>query len=516
MAYLVVFLLCLFLSLVSTWRVRNFANARGWTDAPKTERHVHSIPVPRLGGVAIYFSFTVVVLAAMVSPRLLGISPILPEKPTLGLLGAATLIFILGLIDDMHPLSAYWKFGVQTVAAVCLYASGLEVQRVALIPHESVFHWMYSLPLTVFWVLLITNAFNLIDGLDGLAAGSALFSTFVLFILSLAMPNNLVAFFTVALAGATLGFLRFNFHPATIFLGDSGSLFIGFLLAALALAGSQKAPTIVAVTIPLISLGFPILDVTLAVARRFLSGKPLFGADKQHIHHKLLKRGLSQRDTVLILYAVTASFGFLSLLLLQSRRTVALVLALVGVGVLLGVQQLRYQEFAEMVSALQRFGRRRQILANHVAVRHAAERLLAACEMETICAILRDTLEPIGFDAISLETETREPLPIAPLYPLQPGPDGRLVFHWSALEVHAPAWELRLEMTTGSHHRLGYLSLIRSHSSEPLALDVNVLTDGFQSSLSEAIDRAFLQIKPSVDGGSSSASHTMAAVSTGD
>jgi len=516
MLNLLAFLVCLCLSIVATWHVRNFANARGWTDAPKTERHVHSIPVPRLGGVAIYFSFMTVVLSAMVLPRLLGFTPLLPAKPTAGLLGAATLIFVLGLIDDMHPLSAYWKFSVQAVAAVCLYASGLEVQRIALIPHESVFHWVYSLPLTVFWVLLITNAFNLIDGLDGLAAGSALFSTFVLFVLSLAMPNSLVAFFTVTLAGATLGFLRFNFHPATIFLGDSGSLFIGFLLAALALAGSQKAPTIVAVTIPLISLGFPILDVTLAVARRFLSGKPLFGADKQHIHHKLLKRGLSQRDTVLILYAVTASFGFLSLLLLQNRRTVALVLALVGVGVLLGVQQLRYQEFAEMVSALQRFGRRRQILANHVAVRHAAERLLAAAEMETICAILRDTLEPIGFDAISLETETREPLPIAPLYPLQPGPNGRLVFHWSPVEVNAPAWELRLEMTTPSEQRLGYVSLIRSHNSEPLALDVNVLTDGFQSSLSGAIGRAFLQIRPSEDDGGGSATRTMAAASTGD
>src|SRR5579859_2821051 len=197
MAYLVVFLLCLLLSLVSTWCVQNLANAKGWIHFPKTERHVHSIPVPRLGGVAIYFSFMAVVLAAMVLPRLLGFTPLLPAKPTAGLLGAATLIFVLGLIDDMHPLSAYWKFSVQAVAAVCLYASGLEVQRIALISHESAFHWMYSLPLTVFWVLLITNAFNLIDGLDGLAAGSALFSTFVLFVLSLAMPNSLVAFFTV-------------------------------------------------------------------------------------------------------------------------------------------------------------------------------------------------------------------------------------------------------------------------------------------------------------------------------
>jgi UDP-GlcNAc:undecaprenyl-phosphate GlcNAc-1-phosphate transferase len=517
MLYLLVFLVCLLLSIIATWYVRNFANAKGWTDAPKTERHVHSIPVPRLGGVAIYFSFMTVVLFAMVFPRLFGLNPLLPAKPTLGLLSAATLIFILGLLDDMRSLSAYWKFGVQAVAAVCLYASGLEVQRIALIPRESGFHWMYSLPLTVFWVLLITNAFNLIDGLDGLAAGSALFSTFVLFVLSLVVPNGLVALLTVALAGATLGFLRFNFHPATIFLGDSGSLFIGFLLAALALAGSEKAPTIVAVTIPLISLGFPILDVTLAVARRFLSAKPLFGADKQHIHHKLLKRGLSQRDTVLILYAVTASFGFLSLLLLQNRRTVALVLALIGVGVLLGVQQLRYQEFAEMVSALQRFGRRRQILANHVAVRHATERLLLTSEMDGVCGILRDTLEPIGFDAISLETDIK-PLPLVPLNPLQPGPDGSLVFHWSALQVHAPAWELRLEITTTSHQRLGYLSIIRSHNSEPLALDVNVLTDGFQTALSDAIERAIGQLRKSPPAPSSAApeTRTIAAATTGD
>ena len=516
MLNLLAFLVCLCLSLVATWYVRNFANAKGWTDTPKTERHVHSIPVPRLGGVAIYFSFMTVVLAAMVLPRLLGFTTLLPARPTVGLLGAATLIFVLGLIDDMHPLNAYWKFGIQTVAAVCLYASGLEVQRIALFPHESAFHWMYSLPLTVFWVLLITNAFNLIDGLDGLAAGSALFSTFVLFVLSLVVPNTLVAFFTVALAGATLGFLRFNFHPATIFLGDSGSLFIGFLLAALALAGSEKAPTIVAVTIPLIALGFPILDVALAVTRRFLSAKPLFRADNQHIHHKLLKRGLSQRDTVLILYSVTAAFGFLSLLLLQNRRTVALVLAVIGVGVLMGVQQLRYQEFAEMVSALQRFGRRRQILANHVAVRNAIERLVVTNEMEAVCRILRDTLEPMGFDAVSLETDV-DPLLVAPMYPLQPGPDGRLIFHWSTLQVHSPAWELRLEITTTSSQRLGYVSLIRSHSTEPLALDVNVLTDGFQTTLSDAIERAFRRhnqarpADPSVENGT----RTMAAASTG-
>src|SRR5262249_54435252 len=154
-----------------------------------------------------------------------------------------------------------------------------------------------------------------------LAAGSALFSTGIVFMTTLFFPNELVAFVSIAIAGTILGFLRFNFHPASIFLGDSGSLFIGFMLSALALVGSQKAPTIVAVSIPVVALGLPILDVLMAIVRRFLAGRPLFDADKHHIHHKLLKRGLSQRDTALVLYGVTAAFGFLSLVLLHDRRT---------------------------------------------------------------------------------------------------------------------------------------------------------------------------------------------------
>ena len=495
MLHLLVFVVCLCLALVATRYVRNFANAKGWTEAPTTDRHVHSIPIPRLGGVAIYFSFMTAMLLATALPRLLRMPQVLPLKPTLGLLGAATTVFLLGLVDDLRCLSPYWKFAIQAFAGVWLYTSGLSVERIALISHESTFRWMFSLPLTVFWVLLITNAFNLIDGLDGLAAGSALFSTLVLFLLSLIMPNPLVAFLTVALAGATLGFLRFNFHPATIFLGDSGSLFLGFMLAALALAGSQKAPTIVAIAIPLVALGLPILDVTLAVARRFLTAKPLFLADKHHIHHKLLKRGLSQRETVLILYMVTAAFGFLSLIVLHDRRTVALVLAVVGIGVLIGVQQLRYQEFAEMASAVQRFARRRQVLANHVAIRQASERLVGCDELGTICAILRETLEPIGFDGIQLESERNQALPMAMIEPLRMDPLGRLRFSWSGAEIARPSWEIRLEISSNATERLGHLSLIRYRCDVPVSIDVNVLTDGFQTSLAGALERAYRRME---------------------
>jgi UDP-GlcNAc:undecaprenyl-phosphate GlcNAc-1-phosphate transferase len=519
MLFLLVFVACLSLALVATRYVRDFANAKGWTEAPTTDRHVHSIPIPRLGGVAIYFAFMSAMLMAVVLPRLLGTAQILPLKPTAGLLGAATMIFLLGLVDDLRSLSPYWKFAVQALAGVWLYASGMSIERIALISQDSTFRWMFSLPLTVFWVLLITNAFNLIDGLDGLAAGSALFSTFVLFVLSLVMPNPLVAFLTVALAGATLGFLRFNFHPATIFLGDSGSLFIGFMLAALALTGSQKAPTIVAVAIPLLALGFPILDVALAVARRFLMAKPLFGADKQHIHHKLLKLGLSQRETVLILYVVTAAFGFLSLIVLQDRRTIALVLAVIGIGVLIGVQQLRYQEFAEMASALGRFGRRRQFLANHVAIRQATERLSTCDEMGAICAILRDTLEPIGFDGIQLESERNQSLPMAMIKPLRIDSSGRLRFSWSGDEIACPTWEIRLEITSNAKERLGHVSLIRSCRDVPVSIDVNVLTNGFQTSLAGAVERVYRRMEAAPGPGKNEAPDrglTVAAGARGD
>jgi UDP-GlcNAc:undecaprenyl-phosphate/decaprenyl-phosphate GlcNAc-1-phosphate transferase len=495
MAYLVVFMSCLCLSVVSTWYVRRIARAKGWIQIPESDRHIHTMPVPRLGGVAIYFSFMTVVVLAMIIPHVLGTASPLDEEAMVGVLGPALVIFLLGLVDDVYPLSPYVKFAVQIVAAIWLYVGGYGIHNLGLIHGGETLDWMYRLPLTILWVLLITNAFNLIDGLDGLAAGSALFSTVVVFVMSLIVPNPMVALMTIALAGATFGFLRFNFHPASIFLGDSGSLFIGFMLAALALAGSEKAPTMVAVAIPIVSLGLPILDVTLAVLRRFLAGKPLFDGDKHHIHHKLLKLGLSQRDAVLILYAVTAGFGFLSLILLQQRRAIAMVLAIAGIGIFIGVQQLRYQEFAELLSALQGMTRRRQVLANHVAVRQAAEKLRECQDLGSMCQILHDTLEPIGFDAVRFVKLGKNGFSSAMLEPIRYLPDGTWLFSWFAREISEPPWELKLELVAGSSDRWGYLFLIRMSNENPVPMDVNMLTADFRCSLSGAIERATARLE---------------------
>lgn len=492
MSTLLVLLFCLavLLSWVFTRFVRDLAQARGWLETPVLDRHVHTTPLPRIGGVAIFASFMILVGCALLVARWFLSPLILPVVPILKLLAPAAVIFALGLYDDLRRVSPTGKFLVQALAATLLYAGGYGIHHFDLVSSGHPLQTFIGLPLTIFWVLLITNAFNLIDGLDGLAAGSALFSTIVILLLSLFTPNPMVSFLAIALAGVILGFLRFNFHPASIFLGDSGSLFIGFLISALAIAGSQKSPTIVAVAIPLVSLGLPILDVVVAVARRFVGGKPLFRGDRDHIHHKLLKRGLSQREAVLLLYAVTAAFGFISLVLLHRATAVALILALTGTGVLIGVQQLRYGEFGELLSILQRATRRRQIVANHVAVRRAVESLESCNEFPAICQVIQDTLQPAGFDGIRFQMLHPNGFSANSFLPMNCEPDGKLVLSWSESELDDPPWELRLELMSASNERWGYLSLVRVSEGRPIALDVNALAGEFRAALSKAVARA--------------------------
>jgi UDP-GlcNAc:undecaprenyl-phosphate GlcNAc-1-phosphate transferase len=484
------FSLALILSILFTRLVRNLACSWGWLDRPVLERHVHTTPIPRIGGVAIFASFALVVASAFLAARWLHFSFPVPYDSLLKLLAPALVIFALGLYDDLRRVSPTVKFLVQAIAAVILYFGGFGIHRLDLVAPSHSLQTFIGLPLTIFWVLLITNAFNLIDGLDGLAAGSALFSTVVIFGLSLFAPNFLVSFLAVVLAGVILGFLRYNFHPASIFLGDSGSLFIGFLISVLAIVSSQKAPAIVAVSIPLVSLGFPILDVTLSVVRRFVGGKPIFCGDRDHIHHKLLKRGLSQREAVLLLYAVTAGFGFVSLTLLHHSTAVALILSLTGTAVLIGLQQLRYGEIEEMLSLLQRSTRRRQLIANHVAIRHAAESLENCDEFRSICSILSETLQPAGFDGVRLQMSHPNGFPSSYFLPMRYEPGGKLTFVWTEDDLDTAPWELRLELTTRSNQRWGYLSLIRLSDGKAIALDLNALAGQFPAALSNALDRA--------------------------
>src|SRR5438552_13465568 len=372
--------------------------------APLCDRNLHEIPLPRLGGVAIYLSFLISIAIALVANRYFqGLLSAPSIRTLLTILVPGTLIFLLGVYDDIHPVGPYTKFAVQAVAASMLFAGGLRILNLPVLFGAQHFTWTVGLPITILWVLAITNAFNLIDGLDGLAAGSALFSTLVVFVVAVFSGSPLVSLLTISLAGAILGFLRYNFNPATIFLGDCGSLFIGFMLSALALYGAQKAPTIIAVAIPMVSFGLPILEPSLSVLRRLISGRPVFTADREHIHHKLLQRGMSHRQVVIVLYAVSAVFALLSLFLLwPTGSTLGLVLAVLGTGVWLGVQHLGYLEFGEIRRVAQRTMEQRNIFINDLAIRRAIEELKVSRDYNQLCRILDAAFSNNDFDGFDL------------------------------------------------------------------------------------------------------------------
>ena len=485
-----VFLLAAVSSAVLTRWVRDFAIRLGWALPPQSSRHLHIKAVPRLGGVAIFLVLWTMALLARFVPGHLGLETTHLTHLTLGILGPASLVFLLGVVDDFRPLSAYMKFAVQILAALLLYLNGFGISVLSSRAGGSSVGWMIGMPLTVLWVLWITNAFNLIDGLDGLAAGSALFSTLVICVIALVGNHGAVLFLTLALAGAIAGFLRYNFNPASIFLGDCGSLLIGFMLAAIALAGSQKSPTIVAVAIPLVSLGLPILDVAVAVVRRFLNRQPLFQADRDHIHHRLISRGVSHKQAVLLLYGVSGGFGLLSLFLLNPNgRTLGVVLVVLGVGILVGLQQLHYHEFFELKQAASRTLNLRQMIANGVSVRKTAEALRTCETTSELCLILQKCLMPIGFDGFDffLHSNLSED---ADCFPLKQVERSKFTFFWDPFLNSSEAnWSLTFGLQNNDHCA-GRFTLYRKSTLAPLWMDLNVFTStGFACELAHAIAR---------------------------
>ncbi len=500
--YLGIFAAAVLASFVLTRYVRNLATVQGWVAGPDLGRHLHSRPLPRLGGVAIFLSFLFSIgIAGLVSwwhPRLnFGFS----SKALFIILFPAFLIFLLGLYDDLHPVGPYFKFLVQVLAGAMLFAGGLRILDLPVLFSGYHFPWFVGLPLTILWVLGITNAFNLIDGLDGLAAGSALFSTLVVFVVALFSHSSFAAVMTLILAGAILGFLRYNFNPATIFLGDCGSLFVGFMLSALALQGMQKSPTIVAVAIPVVSFGFPILETALSVARRLIGGRPVFTGDREHIHHKLLQRGFSQRQVVTILYAVSAAFAMLSLFLLwPTGSTLGLVLAVLGIGIWIGVQHLNYLEFGELRRVAQRTFEQRLIFVNNLAIRRATEELKVASGFPQLCRILEAAFSSNDFDAFEL----RLPGPLdelAEIGGLQIVSADKSRFHWKKHGVYLspeafPGWSLTLDLVAANNRPRGSLTVYRFYNGRDLQLDMNLLTSLFPVALADALDRV---LRPTVE-----------------
>jgi UDP-GlcNAc:undecaprenyl-phosphate/decaprenyl-phosphate GlcNAc-1-phosphate transferase len=508
--YLTLFLVSLFASLSGTPVIRRLAQRLGWLDVPEDGRRLHSLPIPRLGGVAVFISVMLSLAVLPLVDNLVTRQLSDQWQAVAAVLASSTLVFLFGVYDDLSGSSARWKFVAQGAAAVLLYALGGRVDAVT-IPFVGSFVLppVLTFCVTVVWVVGISNAFNLIDGLDGLATGASLFAALVMLGVSLVTGRVLVTVVSIALAGALIGFLRYNFNPASIFLGDSGSLFIGFLLAALSVTGTQKASTAVAVAIPLMAFALPVIDTGFAVARRFISGKPLFEGDREHIHHKLLELGWSQRRVAFALYGVCALFGLLALLFTSDGgegRLTGLVLLITGAAIVLTAGRLRYYEVDEVRAGLRRnFGERKIRAANHIRVRRASHALSKAATLGELFAAVRDVLELGEFVYATVQLGRGGDYETTERALASESSDKRLrgvevrggliCWDWERGDVEAEEvtashffWTLRLPLSTDTAG-WGYINLYREFGGDGLLMDVNYLSNLFQKELALAAER---------------------------
>ncbi|WP_018750007.1 glycosyltransferase family 4 protein [Paenibacillus sanguinis] len=312
MIYIIGFIVSLGLALGLTPLVKKFAIKFGAVDVPNA-RKVHTRIMPRLGGLGIFLSFVITLFLLL---------PILPDIFTVrevnfirAFLVGGTLTILLGALDDRFDLPAKLKFLVQIATAcivVFVFDIRLEFANIPFHTYGAVEAWI-AIPFTIIWIVGVTNAINLIDGLDGLAAGVSAIAIATIAVMAFLMGNIVVALICLLLLGSIIGFLFFNFHPAKIFMGDSGALFLGFSLSLLSLLGFKQV-AIVSFLTPLILIGVPLSDTMFAIVRRFMQKKPIFSPDKGHLHHCLRELGFSHRQTVLIIYGIAAFFGVLAII----------------------------------------------------------------------------------------------------------------------------------------------------------------------------------------------------------
>lgn len=326
--YILAFFISLLISYFLTPLAKKFALSLGAIDCPDSRR-VNDRPVPTIGGLAIFISFVVTVLIFSTSRIAVGI-----------ILGGA-FVFFLGVFDDLYEISPRLKLIGQIIGALILISFGVKIEFITN-PLGGMFYLGYwGIPLTILWVVSITNMINLIDGLDGLAAGVSTIAVLTLFFVGLQEGRTVAAILAIVLAGSSLGFLKYNFHPAEIFMGDTGSMFSGFVLAAISVTGALKSAAAVTVIVPVLALGIPIFDTVFAIVRRVYNNRPIGEADCGHIHHRLLALGWNQSEAVLIVYGISIVLGIIALIINGSNFHDALILlGLVTAGMLFGAWKI--------------------------------------------------------------------------------------------------------------------------------------------------------------------------------
>ncbi len=419
--YLALFFSSICISLFLTPLVLRLSERYGIGQDTTGERKIHARSIPRLGGIAIYFSVVATLsLLLLFDNNVTQVFNIHLSNLRV-LFVPATLLFLVGLVDDLRGLNPWFKLAVQTSAALISFGFGLRIELITnpLSGDPVTLGWL-ALPVTVIWLVGVTNAFNMVDGLDGLAGGLACLISISVGLMALVNGRVLIAIFTVTIVGATLGFLRFNFYPARIFMGDGGSYFLGFLLAALAVRTGGKSSIVVSIAIPLLILGVPIIETGVTILRRLFAGKPLFQADGGHIHHQLLRGGVSQRVIVLVMYMVTAAFGVAAFVLMVNRTMgIAVMTLLVSVVLALIFTRLGYHEFKEFRDLVQRaFFFQRRILSNQIFIRAAASKLTEARSPAELFGQLAVLFQHLGFCRARIDVAVASD-----------GPDWRM-FHW--------------------------------------------------------------------------------------
>ncbi len=328
------------ISLAATPVVKTIAHKIGAIDVPKDERRVHKAPTPRLGGLAIFYGFLIALLCyAKIDQQLRGI-----------IIGSLIIVGI-GIIDDVKQIRATLKLAAQILAAVITVAHDVRITAISVpefISQSGVLQLgIWSIPITLMWIVGVTNAVNLIDGLDGLAVGVSSIASFSLFFIAILAGEQNVAIISAALAGGCLGFLPYNFNPAKIFMGDTGALFLGYMLSVICIQGLFKGYVVISFIIPLLILGLPLFDTVFAIIRRAWNHKPIMGADRGHLHHKLLDNGFTQKQTVAILYIIASVLGISAVLVLERGAYIAALLLLTAVSVAFGLYKLMRKKFSQ-------------------------------------------------------------------------------------------------------------------------------------------------------------------------
>ena len=479
--YFALFSIATVASLIATPLIRRLCERYKLLDVPLDGRRIHRRAVPRLGGLALYLSCLAALSLLPFVNNLLTQNLSVQKTDFLTLFVPATLVLLLGAYDDLRGTNAVVKFAGLGTIATLFYAMGGRIDALSIPLFGSLqLPTIVSFVVTVVWLVGIANAFNLIDGLDGLASGAALFSSLVILGVSVSQDRPLTIVVALVLCGALAGFLRYNFNPASIFLGDSGALFTGFLLAALSVLGTQKATTAVAIVVPILAFGFPVVDTAMTMSRRLVSRKPVFEGDNEHIHHMLLARGWSQRRAALVLYGVCALFGLVALIFpANGSKLTGFMLFVISVAVIIAVGHLRYHEVDELRAGVKRtVADRRLRVANNIRVRRAAVAVSKASGVDEMFAAVRQLLDAGEFSFASAEV----------------GPAGRRRVYWSWPEENEPSagdWSIRLPLVKDGVD-WGWLSFYRGVESEPLLVDMNYLTDPFRREFTDAVARIFV------------------------